>query len=84
MFTILRPSCHTAKGHIVRCSRRGDDFEAEPARQWHKVVPTFVFENGVLKGTQTRDKDQRAADGNAAVAAHAAVHGLDVHAALHR
>jgi hypothetical protein len=33
-----------------------DDFEkAEPAKEWHKVVPTFAFENGTLKGTQTRD-----------------------------
>ena len=56
-----------------------DDFEkAEPAKQWHKVVPTFVFEKGVLKGTQTRDKDVPAADGKPAVTAHAAVHGLDV------
>jgi hypothetical protein len=34
-----------------------DDFsKAEPAKEWHKVVPTFTFENGMLKGTQTRDK----------------------------
>src|SRR3954451_10906921 len=56
-----------------------DDFEgAEPARVWHKVVPTFVVEKGVLKGSQTRDKDVPAADGKPAVKAHAAVHGLDV------
>ncbi len=56
-----------------------DDFEsAEPAKPWHKVVPTFVFEKGTLKGTQTRDKDIPAADGKPAVTAHAAVHGLDI------
>jgi len=56
-----------------------DDFEgAEPARQWHKVVPSFTFEKGTLKGTQTRDKDMPSADGKSVVKAHAAVHGLDV------
>lgn len=56
-----------------------DDFEAaEPAKAWHKVVPTFAVEKGVLKGTQTRDKDVPAADGKPAVKAHAAVHGLEV------
>jgi hypothetical protein len=57
-----------------------DDFEKpEPGKVWHKVVPTFVFEKGVLKGTQTRDKDVPAGpDGKGAVQAHAAVHGLDV------
>src|SRR5579864_5253672 len=56
-----------------------DDFEgAEPAKVWHKVVPTFVVEKGVLKGTQTRDKDIPAADGKPAVKAHAAVHGLEI------
>src|SRR3954468_25030362 len=56
-----------------------DDFEgAEPAKVWHKVVPTFVVEKGVLKGTQTRDKDIPAADGKPEVKAHAAVHGLEV------
>ncbi|MFO0822627.1 MAG: hypothetical protein U0792_05820 [Gemmataceae bacterium] len=56
-----------------------DNFEsAEPAKPWHKVVPTFAFENGILKGTQTRDKDIPAANGKAAVKAHAAVHGLEI------
>lgn len=56
-----------------------DDFEsAEVAKEWHKVVPTFVVENGVLKGTQTRDKDVPARDGKPAVKAHAAVHGLEI------
>src|SRR6476620_2665746 len=51
---------------------------AEPAKQWHKVVPTFTFEDGTLKGSQTRDKNIPAADGKPAVQAHAAVHGLDI------
>jgi len=56
-----------------------DDFEGtKPAKEWHKVVPTFVFEKGVLKGTQTRDKTIPAANGKPAVTAHAAVHGLEV------
>lgn len=56
-----------------------DDFEgAEPAKVWHKVVPAFAVEKGMLKGTQIRDKDIPAADGKPAVKAHAAVHGLEI------
>jgi hypothetical protein len=55
-----------------------DDFESEPGKAWHKVVPTFAIEGGTLKGTQTRDKNIAAADGKPAVAAHAAVHGLEI------
>jgi hypothetical protein len=56
-----------------------DDFEgAEPAKVWHRVVPTFTVEKGTLKGTQTRDKNIPAADGKPAVQAHAAVHGLEI------
>src|SRR5437667_5780727 len=56
-----------------------DDFEgAEPAKVWHKVVPTFAVENGALKGTQTRDQNIPAADGKPAVTSHAAVHGLEI------
>jgi hypothetical protein len=56
-----------------------DDFEgSEPAKVWHKVVPTFAVEKGTLKGTQTRDKNIPAADGKPAVQAHAAVHGLEI------
>ena len=48
-----------------------DDFEGtEPAKVWHKVVPTFVVENGVIKGTQTRDKDIEASGGKPAIKAH--------------
>jgi hypothetical protein len=56
-----------------------DDFQdATPAKVWHKVVPTFVVENGALKGTQTRDKTIPAANGKPEVKAHAAVHGLEI------
>lgn len=56
-----------------------DDFQsAEHAKQWHRVVDTFTFENGMLKGTQTREKDIPAADGKPAITAHAAVYGLDI------
>lgn len=56
-----------------------DDFDsATPAAPWHRVVPTFAFENGVLKGTQTRDMNIPAMDGKPAVTAHAAVHGLQI------
>ena len=44
----------------------------------YKVVPTFTVENGVLKGTQTRDKTIPAANGKPEVRAHAAVHGLEL------
>lgn len=56
-----------------------DDFQGrEPASVWHKVVPTFAVENGVLTGAQTRDKDVPATDGRPALKAHAAVHGLEI------
>ena len=56
-----------------------DDFEgSEPAKAWHKVVPTFSVEGGTLKGTQTRDKDVPGLNGKPTAKAHAAVHGLDV------
>jgi hypothetical protein len=56
-----------------------DDFEsATPAKPWHRVVDTFTFEKGTLKGTQTRDKDIPPADGKPGVTAHAAVYGLEI------
>jgi hypothetical protein len=56
-----------------------DDFQGgEPAKVWHKVVPTFTVENGTLKGTQTREKDAPSADGKSVIKAHAAVHGLEI------
>jgi len=56
-----------------------DDFEgAEPAKVWHKVVPTFAVEKGALKGTQTRDVTIPAANGKPEIKAHAAVHGLEI------
>ena len=56
-----------------------DDFEGPGTnRLWHRVVPTFSFERGALKGTQTRDRNIPAADGKPAVTAHAAVHGLEL------
>ncbi len=56
-----------------------DDFQgATPDTRWHRVVDTFAVENGMLKGTQTRDKDVPAADGKPEVKAHAAVFGLNV------
>lgn len=56
-----------------------DDFQGgEPAKVWHKVVPTFAVEDGTLKGTQTRDKDVPSADGKSVIKAHAAVHGLEI------
>jgi hypothetical protein len=55
-----------------------DDFEGEPSKVWHKVVPTFAIENGALKGTQTREKDAPSTDGKSVIKAHAAVHGLEI------
>jgi len=56
-----------------------DDFQsAERDKRWHRVVDTFAFENGALKGTQTREKDMPAADGKSVIKAHAAVYGLEL------
>lgn len=56
-----------------------DDFSGTPDKRWVKmVVPTFTFENGVLKGVQTRLKDEPTKDGKGVIKAHAAVHGLEV------
>ena len=56
-----------------------DDFEgATLDKRWHRVVDTFAVEKGMLKGTQTRDKDVPAADGKPEVKAHAAVYGLEL------
>ena len=56
-----------------------DDFEgAVPHKLWHKVVPTFIVDGGILKGTQTRDRDVPTKDGKSVIKAHAAVHGLDL------
>ncbi len=56
-----------------------DDFESPtPAKPWHKVVDTFSFENGTLKGVQTREKDMPSKDGKSVIKAHAAVYGLEI------
>ncbi|HRQ88929.1 MAG TPA: hypothetical protein PLA50_09040 [Bacteroidia bacterium] len=56
-----------------------DDF-GKPTLEmpWHRVVDTFALEDGALKGTQTRVKDEPSADGKSVVKAHAAVHGLEI------
>lgn len=51
---------------------------AEHDQRWHRVVDTFAFENGALKGTQTREKDMPTKDGKGVITAHAAVYGLTV------
>src|SRR5881409_1056182 len=56
-----------------------DDFEsATPAKPWHRVVDTFAFEKGTLKGTQTREKDTPSKDGKSVITVHAAVYGLEI------
>ncbi len=56
-----------------------DDFNsAEHDKRWHRVVDTFAFEKGALKGTQTREKDMPSADGKSVITAHAAVYGLEL------
>jgi len=56
-----------------------DDFKgADRDKRWHRVVDTFTFENGALKGTQTRDQNIPATDGKPEVKAHAAVYGLEL------
>lgn len=56
-----------------------DDMEGSTRDpRWHRVVDTFAFENGALKGTQTRVKDEPSKDGKSIIKAHAAVYGLEV------
>lgn len=55
-----------------------DDFQTAQAAVWKKVVPTFAVVDGVLKGTQTRDKEMPSPDGKSVIKAHAAVHGLEI------
>ena len=56
-----------------------DDFQgAGHDKRWHRVVDTFTFENGALKGSQTREKDMPSADGKSVITAHAAVYGLEL------
>jgi hypothetical protein len=56
-----------------------DDFEGSTRSPlWHRVVDTFTFDAGTLKGTQTRVKDMPTKDGKGVVKAHAAVHGLEL------
>ena len=56
-----------------------DDFSnAQLKDPWHNVVATFKFEDGALKGTQTRDKTVVSPDGKSTNLAHAAVFGLSI------
>ncbi|MBI5773516.1 MAG: hypothetical protein HZA89_07205 [Verrucomicrobia bacterium] len=56
-----------------------DNFQGgEHDQRWHRVVDTFAFESGALKGTQTRVKDTPSKDGKSVIKAHAAVYGLEV------
>ncbi|HEX3999896.1 MAG TPA: hypothetical protein VHX65_15200 [Pirellulales bacterium] len=56
-----------------------DDFKGNStANLWHDVVPKFVVEDGMLKGSQVRDKNVPATNGKPAIMAHAAVYGLEV------
>jgi hypothetical protein len=56
-----------------------DDFKGtERDNRWHRVVDTFAFEKGALKGTQTREQTIPAANGKPEIKAHAAVYGLEV------
>jgi hypothetical protein len=56
-----------------------DDFNGtEHDKRWHRVVDTFAFEDGMLKGTQTRETTIPAANGKPEIKAHAAVYGLEL------
>ncbi|MCB1231227.1 MAG: hypothetical protein KDN19_13215 [Verrucomicrobiae bacterium] len=56
-----------------------DNFDSsEHDSKWHRVVDTFAFEDGALKGTQTRVKDMPSKDGKSVIKAHAAVYGLEL------
>jgi len=55
-----------------------DDFtKSDYGEAWHKVVPTFTFLNGELKGTQTRF-DKPAEGKTPAIKAHGAVIGNNI------
>ena len=70
------PRRSIAKKHELLFS---DNFQgAEHDKRWHRVVDTFSFENGALKGTQTREKDMPSEDGKYVITAHAAVYGLEL------
>ena len=56
-----------------------DDFQGtNHDKRWHNVVDTFAFENGALKGTQTRVKDMSSPDGKSVITPHPAVFGLEL------
>ena len=56
-----------------------DDMEgADHDKRWHRVVDTFAFQDGALKGTQTRVEDLPSKDGKSIIKAHAAVYGLEL------
>jgi hypothetical protein len=70
------PSASIAKKKELLFS---DDFKADTHdKRWHKVVDTFTFEKGALKGTQTRTETIPATNGKPEVKAHAAVFGLEL------
>ena len=79
---VLAAPLHTVPAESIAQKKEllfSDDFQgAEHDKRWHRVVDTFAFENGTLKGTQTREKDMPSADGKSVITAHAAVYGLEL------
>jgi len=77
-----QPKAPSIPAHPIAAKKEllfSDDFEGATRPQpWHRVVDTFAFENGTLKGTQTRVKDMPSKDGKSVIKAHAAVHGLQI------
>lgn len=64
----------TKKELLFEDKMNGPDRDAK----WHRVVDTFTWEDGALKGTQTRVKDMPTKDGKGVITAHAAVYGLEL------
>ena len=81
-FAVDGPALPTIPANPIAAKKEllfSDDFEGtERDKRWHRVVDTFAFEKGALKGTQTRVQDQPSQDGKSTVKAHAAVYGLEL------
>ena len=72
--SIPKKSIATKSNLLFEDNMNGDTHD----KKWHRVVDTFSWEEGMLKGTQTRVKDMPTKDGKGIITAHAAVYGLEL------
>ena len=72
--SIPKKSIATKSNLLFEDNMNGDTHD----KKWHRVVDTFTWEEGMLKGTQTRVKDMPTKDGKGIITAHAAVYGLEL------